>query len=62
MEAPLMKALKSQIAVGVSSLDQGRFQTYDDAEQLSDDICQRGRIRLNSLRLKVAAKVHGKRK
>jgi hypothetical protein len=62
MEAGPMKVLKSRIAVGLKDLDHGRFRTYDDAEQLVDDICRRGRIRLNGLRLKVAAKVHGKKK
>jgi len=55
-------ALKSEIAIGIKDLARGNFQTYDDAAQLADDICQRGKIRLNALRLKVAAKVHAKKK
>lgn len=54
--------LKSKIAIGIKDLARGNFQTYDDAEQLVDNIRQRGRIRLNALRLKVAAKVQGKKK
>ena len=56
--------LKREIAVGVEDLDRERFQTYSDANimQLADDIGRIGRIRLNGLRLKVAAKVHGKKK
>ena len=56
--------LKREIAVGVEDLDRGRFQTYSDANimQLADDIGRIGRIRLNGLRLKVAAKGHGKKK
>ena len=57
-------ALKSEIAIGIKDLVRGRFQTYNGANlmQLADDICQIGRIRLNALRLKVAARVHGKKK
>ncbi len=54
-------ALKREIAVGIKDLDHGRFQTYDDAKQLADDVCRCGRIRLNALRLKVAGKVHGEK-
>ena len=56
--------LKREIAVGVEDLDRGRFQTYSDANimQLADDIGRIGRIRLNGLRLKVVAKVYGKKK
>jgi hypothetical protein len=57
MEAGLMKALKSKIAVGIKDLDNARFQTYNDAKQLADDVCRCGRIRLNALRLKAAAKI-----
>ena len=56
--------LKREIAVGVEDLVRERFQTYSDANimQLAGDIGRTGRIRLNGLRLKVAAKVHGKKK
>jgi hypothetical protein len=56
-------ALKSEIAIGIKDLARGNFQTYDETNlmQLANRICQRGRIRLNALRLKVAAKVHGKK-
>jgi hypothetical protein len=54
-------ALKSEIAIGIKDLARGNFQTYDDAKQLADEICRSGRMRLNALRLKVAAKVHGKK-
>jgi hypothetical protein len=55
--------LKHLITVGVDDLKHGRYQTYNDSNlmQLADEISQRGRIRLNALRLKVAAKVHGKK-
>ena len=56
-------ALKSEIAIGIEDLDRGRFQAYNDASlmQLADDVCRLGRIGLNALRLKVAAKVHKKK-
>ena len=56
-------ALKSEIAIGIGELDHSLFQTYNDASlmQLADDVCRLGRIRLNALRLKVAAKVHKKK-
>ncbi len=54
-------ALKSDIAIGIKDLTRGNFQTYDDAKQLAVEICRDGRIRLNALRLKVAAKVHKKK-
>ena len=56
--------LKREIAVGVEDLDREHFQTYSDANimQLADDIGRTGRIRLNGLRLKVVAKVYGKKK
>jgi hypothetical protein len=57
-----LAALKRGIEVGIKDLDRGRFQAYEDAKQLVNDICRRGRIRLNALRLKVAAKVHAKKK
>jgi hypothetical protein len=59
IEADSMKSLKSKIAVGIDDLNLGRFQTYSDADfmQLADDVGRLGRIRLNALRLKVAAKV-----
>jgi hypothetical protein len=52
-------ALKRELAAGVDDLDHGRFQTYSDANlvQLADDVGRTGRIRL-----KVAAKVHAKKK
>ena len=53
-------ALKSEIEIGINDLNRGNFQTYDNAKQLADEICRTGRIRLNALRLKVAAKVRGK--
>lgn len=57
-------ALKSEIAIGIKDLVRGRFQTYNDTNlmHLANEISQRGRIRLNALHLKVAAKVHGKKK
>ena len=57
-------ALKRELAVGIEDFVRGRFQTYSDANviQLADDIGRLGRTRLNALRLKVAAKVHGKKK
>jgi hypothetical protein len=55
-------ALEREIAVGIEDLDHGRLQTHDEAKQLADDVCRFGRTRLNSLRLKVAAKVHVKKK
>jgi hypothetical protein len=63
MKADPMKALKSEIAIGIVELNRGDFQTYDEAglAQLANDICRRGRIRLNALRLKVAAKVQRKK-
>ena len=61
VKAGLMKTLKSEIAVGLKNLDRGRFQTYDDAEQLADGIYRHGFIRLNALRWKVAAKVQRKK-
>ena len=56
--------LKREIAVGIEDLDRERFQTYSEANimQLADDIGRIGRIRLDGLRLKVAVKVHGKKK
>ena len=58
-----LAGLKREIAVGVGDLDRGRFQTHSDANitQLADTVGRRGRIRLNGLRLKVAAKVHRKK-
>jgi len=55
--------LKRELAVGIDDLDHGRFQTYTDANlmHLVADIGRAGRIRLNALRLKVAAKVHKKK-
>jgi hypothetical protein len=55
-------ALKREIEVGIEGLERGRFHTYDDAQQFADEICRRGRSRLNAFRLKVAAKVHAKKK
>ena len=57
-------ALKRELAAGVDDLDHGRFQSYSDANlmHLADDVGQTGRIRLNGLRLKVAAKVQRKGK
>ena len=56
--------LKREIAVGVEDLVRERFLTYSEANimQLADDIGRIGRIRLNGVRLKVTAKVHGKKK
>jgi len=57
-------ALKREIALGIEDLAHGRFQTYNDANvaQLVGDIERHGRIRLNALRLEVAAKVQRKKK
>ncbi|TAK94639.1 MAG: hypothetical protein EPO07_16410 [Verrucomicrobia bacterium] len=54
--------LKRKLAAGVNDLDHGSFQTYSDANlmQLADDVGRTGRIRLNGLHLKVAAKVQKK--
>ena len=59
-----LAALKREIAAGVDDLNHDRFQTYNDSNlmKLADDVGRRGRNRLNGLRLKVAAKVHGKKK
>ena len=59
-----LAALKREVAVGIDDLNRGRFQTYNDSNlmKLADDVGRRGRNRLNGLRLKVAAKVHGKKK
>jgi hypothetical protein len=56
-------ALKRELAVGIEDLIHGRFRTYNDTNimQLADDVSRSGFIRLNALRLKVAAKVHGKK-
>jgi len=54
--------LKREIATGCEDLYRDCFQTYGDATCLADEVCRRGIIRLNALRLKVAAKVHGKKK
>ena len=54
-----LAALKREIAVGIDDLGHGRFQIYTDANlmQLAENIGRTGRIRLNDLHLKVAAKV-----
>ena len=59
-----LAALKREIAAGVDDLNHDRFQTYNDSNlmKLADDVGRRGRNRLNGLRLKVAAKVRGKKK
>ncbi len=43
-----LAALKRDIAAGVASLENGRYQTYDDASvmQLAEDISRTGRERL----------------
>ena len=58
-----LAALKNSLATSVRDLDEGRFQTYSDASlmKLADEIGRTGRIRLNGRRLKVVAKVHGKK-
>jgi len=57
-------ALKREIAVGIKDLVHDRYTAYSDANimQLADEVGHDGRIWLNALRLKVAAKVHGKKK
>jgi len=59
-----LATLKREIVAGIDDLDHGRFQTYSDANlvQLAEDVGRTGRTRLNGLRLKVAAKVHTKKK
>jgi len=54
--------LKHLITVGVDDLKHGRYQTYNDSNlmQLADEISQRGRIRLNALRLKIARRCMGR--
>ncbi len=43
-----LAALKGDIAAGITSLDSGQYQTYDDANvmQLAEDIGRVGRERL----------------
>ena len=43
-----LAALKRDIAAGIASLDNGRYQTYDDTNvmQLAEDIGRTGRERL----------------
>jgi hypothetical protein len=43
-----LAALKRDIAVGIEQLDNGRYQTYDDANvmQLAEDVGRKGRGRL----------------
>lgn len=53
-------ALRSEITIGIKDLDRDNFQIYNDSKQLADEICGIGRIRLNALRLKAAAKVQRK--
>ena len=59
-----LAALKREVAAGIDDLNHGRFQTYNDSNlmKLADDVGRRGRNRLNGIRLKVAPKVHGKKK
>ena len=63
MKDDLTKALKSAIATGIKELSGGRFQTHNDANimGLADDVCRLGRIRINALRQKDAAKVQRKK-
>jgi hypothetical protein len=44
-----LSALKQDIAIGIDQLDNGRYQTYDDANvmQLAEDVGRTGRERLN---------------
>ena len=88
-KARQLAALKRDITIGIEQLENGRYQTCDNANvmQLAEDIGRAGRkrleknrhdgsrtptkaynlddttgfIRLNALRLKVTAKVHGKK-
>jgi hypothetical protein len=43
-----LSALKQDIAIGIDQLDNGRYQTYDDANvmQLAEDVGRAGRERL----------------
>ena len=43
-----LAALKRDLAVGIDQLDNGRYQTYDDANvmQLAEDFGRAGRARL----------------
>ena len=45
-----LAALKRDIAAGIASLDNGRYQTYDDTNvmQLAEDIGRTGRERLKN--------------
>lgn len=63
MKTDPMKALKAEIAIGIGELDRGDFQAHGEAGlvQFANDICRSGRIRLNALCLKVAAKVQKKK-
>jgi len=53
-EKAKLAILKREIAAGIADLENGRFRTYTDEnlKQLADEICQRGRMRLNKLRRK----------
>ena len=59
-----LAALKRQLAVGINDLDHGRFQSYnaDNLMLLADDVGRTGRIHMDGLRLKAAAKVNGRKK
>jgi hypothetical protein len=45
-----LSALKQDIAIGIDQLDNGRYQTYDDANvmQLAEDVGRAGRERLKN--------------
>ncbi len=47
-KARQLAALKQDIAIGIDQLDNGRYQTYDDANamQLAEDVGRAGRERL----------------
>lgn len=47
-----LAAIKNDIAAGIADLDEGRYQTYSEANamQLAEDIGRRGRERLAKIR------------
>lgn len=52
-KARQLAALKRDLAAGIDQLDNGRYQTYDDANvmQLAEDVGRSGRERLKNGRL-----------